>query len=690
MNPRHLLHVVGIILLSLSAALAVAGIVAAVYRGPDVLAFVLSTGITLATGMMLFRRTSLDRDLSIREGYAVVSLAWISIGVAGALPYLLAGVIRSPTAALFESVSGFTTTGATVFSDIESLPHGILFWRSLTQWIGGMGIIVLGVAILPFLGIGGMQLFRAEVPGPTTERLQPRITQTAKLLWLVYAGLTAGQVVLLAAGGIPLFDAVNHAFTTMSTGGFSTQNASIAAYDSGYLQYVFIVFMYLAGINFTLHFRAMTGRPRYHRDSEWKAYTLMVAAATVFVTLVLLEQAGTGGLERTIRDALFQTVSIATTTGYASADFDVWPAGGQFMLLLLMFVGGMAGSTAGGMKVIRVVAFFRQGLTALRRALHPRAVVLTRVSGKALRENDLLTILAFILFYLLLFVAGVFAMTVLGHDLVTSIGASAASIGNIGPGLGDVGATDNYGWMGPFSHLVLTFLMLVGRLEIFTVLLLFHPDLWRRRGARTVGAVEDARGPLPRAPDERAVPIKSRPVTRVTAAALVPASWRIPMRGPAALLSIAALLLSPTGAHAQSAEAEVRAVIDRMFEALRQQDTTTMRDTFHPDFRLAVTSFRDGQPVVRQVGADAFLTSLANAQERLDEQIADVEVRVHDNLATVWNRYNFYVGDRIDHCGVDAFILVRLPEGWKILQVADTQRSEGCAAFGQPQAGRMP
>ncbi len=480
MNPRHLIHVAGIILLALSFALAATTVVAAAYGERDFIPFLLSTIVSAGLGLFMFRRTSLERDLTIREGYAVVSLSWLAIGLAGALPYLFSGVISSPAAALFESVSGFTTTGATVFGDVESLPHGILFWRALTQWIGGMGIIVLGVAILPFLGIGGMQLFRAEVPGPTTERLAPRITQTAKLLWLVYAGLTGAQVLLLYLGDMPVFDAVIHSFTTLSTGGFSTQNASIAAYESKYIQYVIILFMYLAGINFTLHYRAMTGKPwRYFGDTEWKAYTAMVVAATVFVALVLFERGGTG-FEQTIRDSLFQVVSIATTTGYASTDYDLWPAGGQLMLLLLMFVGGMAGSTAGGMKVIRVVTFYRQGVSALRRALHPRAVILTRVSGKAIRENDLLNILAFILFFLLLFVAGVTAMAALGHDLITSIGASAATLGNIGPGLGDVGATDNYGWMGPSSHLVLVFLMLVGRLEIFTVLLLFHPDLWRR------------------------------------------------------------------------------------------------------------------------------------------------------------------------------------------------------------------
>ena len=482
MSIRHLVHVVGIILLALSAALATTALVSLAFDGEAFVAFLLSTAICLLLGGIGYRNTSLTRDLSIREGYAVVSLSWLAIGIVGAFPYLLSGAITSPVAALFESVSGFTTTGATVFTDIESLPEAILFWRSLSQWIGGMGIIVLGIAILPFLGVGGMQLFRAEVPGPTPERLQPRIAQTAKVLWYVYVGLTLVQTLLYLLAGLPLFDAVNHALTTLSTGGFSPRNASIAAYDSAFVQYITIAFMYLAGINFTLHYRALTGSPlRYLKDAEWKAYTFMLLGATAIVTLSMFG-GGTytaAGLERGLRDALFQVVSIATTTGFVTADYDRWPAAANLMLLMLMLTGGMAGSTAGGMKVIRVYAFVRQGVAGLRRALHPRAVILTRVGRLVIRDDDLLNILAFILLYLLMFVAGALVLALLGHDILTAVGASAASIGNIGPGLGDVGAVENYGWMDPLSQFVLVFLMLLGRLEIFTVLLLFHPGLWR-------------------------------------------------------------------------------------------------------------------------------------------------------------------------------------------------------------------
>jgi len=479
----HLVHVVGLLLLALAVALAATGLVALLYGDGDAWAFGVSAAVTAGAGGAAWRLTGLERDLSVREGYAVVSLAWLSIGIAGSMPFLLTGVIESPVAALFEAVSGFTTTGATVFGEIESLPHGILFWRNLTQWIGGMGIIVLGVAILPFLGVGGMQLFQAEVPGPTPERLTPRVAQTAKVLWYVYAGLTGVQVLLYLLGGLSPFDAVTHAFTTLSTGGFSPRNASLAAFESPYVHYVTILFMYLAGVSFTLHFRVLRRGPRaYLDDSDWWFFTrvILAGAAVLLVTALLRGDYAGQGLEPAFRDALFQTVSIATTTGFVTADYETWALGSQVLLVLLMFMGGMAGSTGGGMKSIRVHALAQHGFTELRKSLHPRAVLLTRIGRQALREDVLLRILAFVLLYLGLFVAGALALAFLGHDLATSIGASVATIGNIGPGIGEVGAVDNYGRLGAATHVLLIFLMLAGRLEIFTVLLLFHPDLWRK------------------------------------------------------------------------------------------------------------------------------------------------------------------------------------------------------------------
>lgn len=483
MKVRHLVHVVGLLLMALTVALLATAGVAAWYGDGDTGAFLVTALGTAVVGTTAWRLTDLGRDLTVKEGYAVVALAWLSIGAAGAVPFLLTGVVEAPIVALFEAVSGFTTTGATVFGDIESLPRGILFWRNLTQWIGGMGIIVLGIAVLPFLGVGGMQLFRAEVPGPTPERLQPRIAQTAKLLWYVYAGLTGAQVLLYLLGGVPLFDAVTHAFTTLSTGGFSPHGDSLAGF-SPYGQYVTILFMYLAGVSFALHYRALAAGFRPYRDHvEWRFFTgvILGAAALAFTGLWLQGSVAAQGIEASVREALFQTVAIATTTGYVTVDYETWVLGGQLLLVLLMFMGGMAGSTGGGMKAVRIQALWKHGLTELRRSLHPRAVMVTRLGGKVLSEEVLLRLMAFVLIYLALFAAGVLALAALGHDLATALGAAAATIGNIGPGIGRVGAVDHYGWMGPASHALLIFLMLVGRLEIFTVLLLFHPDTWRDR-----------------------------------------------------------------------------------------------------------------------------------------------------------------------------------------------------------------
>jgi trk system potassium uptake protein len=482
MRIRHLIHTISIVLLAFSAALGATTVVALWYREGDVLAFLASTLVTAALGLVGYKTTSLERELTIREGYAIVSLTWIVVGILGALPYVFSGVITDPVAALFESVSGFTTTGSTVLASIEGQPHGILFWRSLTQWLGGMGIVLLGIAILPVLGVGGMRLFAAEVPGPTHERLSPRIAQTAKLLWYVYASLTAALALLLLLGGMTPFDAINHALTTLPTGGFSPRDDSIAGFGP-FVQYTLVVFMYLAGVNFVLHFRALTGHPGvYGNHAEWRFYTLVLAGATAAVFAMLVAHGQYGSVEPAFRAALFQVVSLSTTTGYVSADYNLWPLGGQLLLVGLMFMGGMAGSTAGGMKVVRVYILLQQGLVEIRKSIHPRAVMVTRLGRKALDDNIVLNIIGFVLLFFMIFAAGVLALAALGLDLETAVGAGIAAMANIGPGLGAVGAVENFGWMGPATHLVLVFLMIVGRLEIFTVLLLFHPGLWA--GAR--------------------------------------------------------------------------------------------------------------------------------------------------------------------------------------------------------------
>lgn len=483
MRVRHVLNVVGLLLVLVALAMATAGFLAFLYGDGDALGIFAASMVTGALGVAAYFFTRFEDDISFREGYAIVTFSWLAVATAGALPYLFTGVLANPAQAFFESMSGFSTTGATVFSDIEALPHGILFWRSLTHWLGGMGIIVLIVAVLPYLGVGGMQLFRAEVPGPETERLRPRLSQTAKLLWFVYLGLTGVLAVLYTLGGMTLFDAVNHAFATLATGGFSTRNASIAAYPSAYIQYLTIAFMYLAGVNFALHLRAATGKWQYTRNAEWRFFTLLIGVATLLllaVNLVGIGPLNAAGVELTFRESLFQTVSIVTTTGFISADYESWAPGGVAIIVALMFSGGMVGSTGGGMKALRLLLLLEHVGIELKKHLHPRAILLARVGDKTVPEQVMSNVIGFVILYVLIVIVGSVVMAFLGMDVLTAFGAAAATVGNIGPGVGDVGAMDNYGWMGSIQLLVLSVLMLVGRLEIYTVLLLFHPETWRR------------------------------------------------------------------------------------------------------------------------------------------------------------------------------------------------------------------
>ncbi|MFV2006208.1 MAG: TrkH family potassium uptake protein [Longimicrobiales bacterium] len=485
MSLRHVAHIVGLLLVFVSVAMAGTGVVSWIYSDGVTGAFFLSALITLVVGLTAYGFTTVSHDITVREGYAIVTFAWTAMGLFGALPFLLSGTADSVAGAIFESISGFTTTGATIFADVEALPKGILFWRALSHWLGGMGIIVLVIAVLPFLGVGGMQLFRAEVPGPTPERLRPRMTQTAKLLWLVYVGLTGAQILLYMAGGMNAFNAVTQAFATLATGGFSTMNDSLAGFDSAYIEYVTILFMYFAGVNFTLHFYAFSGKPVFWRDTEWRFYSALILAAAVLLAttnLVTGAYAGvSGGIERAVREGLFQAVSITTTTGFVSADFQAWHPFAQVILFVLLFTGGMAGSTGGGVKIMRVLLLIKATAIQLKKHLHPRAILLARVGSRVVREDVLANIVGFVVLYVLLVMAGTLVMGFLGMDLLTALGATVATVGNIGPGLGNVGPTDNYGWMSGSALTVLSFLMIVGRLEIYTVLLLFHPGTWKAR-----------------------------------------------------------------------------------------------------------------------------------------------------------------------------------------------------------------
>lgn len=428
--------------------------------------------------LMLSTRGYDPRNIGKREGYIVVSFAWMVISLFGSFPFYISGYIPSFTDAIFETASGFSTTGATILTDIEALPKALLFWRSMTHWIGGMGIIVLSLAILPFLGIGGMQLFIAEVPGPTKDKLHPRIAETAKRLWGIYFILTLIQTSLLMFGGMDLFEGLCHAFGTMATGGFSTRNDSIASF-SPYIQYVIIVFMILAGTNFTLHYMAVSGAfASVTRNDEFRYYMAIIGIITLVVSVSLFLD-GMFGPEASFRHALFQTVSIVTTTGFITSDYLIWPDFAWFLIFLAMFTGGSAGSTGGGIKMIRHFLLVKNSFLEMKRLIHPQGVIPVRINGRPVSQGIIFNVLAFFLIYLLIFASGSLVMALLGLDFDTAIGATAACLGNIGPGIGKVGPVGNFAFIPDFGKWFLSFLMILGRLELFTVLILFSRAFWR-------------------------------------------------------------------------------------------------------------------------------------------------------------------------------------------------------------------
>ncbi len=481
MKIRLVLYVVGFLMVCVGLTMVLPAWCAWYYGESALEAILWSMAISIVGGVAIAAISHNNDDIRIREGFAIVTFGWIAAAAFGSLPFLLSGSIPSFTDAFFETLSGFTTTGASILTDIEAQPLSLLMWRSQTQWLGGMGIIVLSIAILPFLGVGGMQLFKAEVPGPTPDRLKPRISQTATLLWAVYLLLTALEVLLLHLGGMNLFDSVNHAFTTMATGGFSTKNLSVGHYQSAYIHYVIALFMFLAGVNFSLHYRCLTGRgpAAYFRDSEWRFYVGILAGATLVVFLVNWMH-GAGAGEQNFRDSVFQVVSITTTTGYATADFDTWAPLNRMMLLALMFVGGCAGSTGGGMKVIRLLLLLKHGKTELKKLLHPRAIVVVKLSRIRVRPEVMLNVLGFFSLYIALFLFFSFAMAGLGLDVLTASSSVAATLGNIGPGLAGVGPMENFSAIPAAGKWLLSLCMLLGRLEVFTVIVLFMPEVWRK------------------------------------------------------------------------------------------------------------------------------------------------------------------------------------------------------------------
>jgi trk system potassium uptake protein TrkH len=441
-----------------------------------------AAGVSFLVGgaTWLLTRKQQNKELRSKDGYLVVTLGWLLMSFFGSLPYVFSGAIPTYPDAFFEAISGYTTTGATILMDIEALPKDILFWRSLTQWIGGMGIIVLAVAILPILGIGGMQLFVAEAPGVTPDKLKPRIRDTAKRLWIIYIGLTLLETVLLMFGGMDLYDAINHGLTTMATGGFSPKNASIAFYDSAYLQYVMIIFMFLAGTSFSLTYFAYKGAFNKVWQNEEFRYYLFSVLIIILITTTGIYLVSDVGLERSFRDAAFQVVSVISTTGYITADYTAWAPLLTVVFFLLMFIGGSAGSTAGGVKIVRHVVLLKNSILEMKRQVHPSAIIPVRMNGKAVTQDITFNVLAFFIIYITIFAVGSVAMALIGVDFMTAIGAVATSLGNIGPGLGTVGPVNNFAGIPDAGKWLLSFLMLLGRLELFTVLILLTPYFWNR------------------------------------------------------------------------------------------------------------------------------------------------------------------------------------------------------------------
>lgn len=481
MNFKFILNILGFLLIIEGLFIALSSIVSLIYRENDFW-YLMSTGLIAGlTGIFLWLYTKkASKDVGKREGYIVVTSGWILFSFVGALPFYISREIPSFTDAFFETMSGFTTTGSSILNDIEAMPHGLLFWRSLTQWLGGMGFIVLSLAILPVLGIGGMQLFVAEVPGIKPDKLHPRIRETARRLWGIYFILTITETILLCFGGMSLFDAINHAFTTMATGGYSTKQASIAYWDSPYIHYVIAFFMIIAGTNFTISYLAFNRKfDKIWKDEEFRFYigTILFFTFLIAVTLYVTQNYG---IEKSFRDAFFQVASIITTTGFVTADYLLWGPLIIASLFVLMFFGGSAGSTGGGIKSVRILLVLKNSIGELKRLVHPNAIIPVRFNKQTISEQIMSNILAFIVIYILIFVMGTLIMTGLGLDLESAMGATITSLGNIGPGLGTVGPATNFYTVPDVGKWVLSFLMLLGRLELFTVIIILSPAFWKK------------------------------------------------------------------------------------------------------------------------------------------------------------------------------------------------------------------
>ena len=483
MNSRGVFHLISYLTFVIGLAMVICSGVSRIFNESldYTKSFLISGIITLAFAFLLGVLTKGNINLTRRDGFGVVTFGWIVITLFGSLPYLLSGVINQPISALFETMSGFTTTGASVLSNLEYQPKSILFWRSLTQWLGGMGVLVLCVAILPFLGVGGMQIFRAEMPGPSKDRLTPRITTTAKLLWGVYLALTLVQVLaLFYIGNMNWFDSICHTFSTIATGGFSTKTSSIGSFNSTSVDVIIIIFMFLSGINFALHYHALRGKPfTYFKDSEFRFYGILLLVVIIIVFFSIFN-AGVGSVSTCLLKGTFTTVALITGTGFSSINYDEWPNAIRILLVGMMFFGGCAGSTTGGMKIIRINIMVKKMVREIRVFMRPSAVIHTKLDKKPVESSIVAQISTFFAIFVLIFAVGSFIMSFFTPDLETAVSSVVATLGGVGPGLSHVGPMENYAEIPLTGQAFLTFLMLLGRLELYTVLVLLLPSFWKK------------------------------------------------------------------------------------------------------------------------------------------------------------------------------------------------------------------
>lgn len=495
LNYKIITYIMGLLLVFNGGFMSISAVVSALYSEDAAIDLLFASLVAIVVGAAsMYLTRGHIKELGKKEGYLIVTLGWLIMAFAGTMPYMFTGAITNYTDAFFETMSGFTTTGASIMNDIEIMPKGVLFWRSTTHWIGGMGIIVLAVAILPLLGIGGMQLFAAEAPGPSADKLHPRITDTAKRLWLIYVGYTGIETVLLKIAGMDWFDAVNHAMSTLSTGGFSTKNASVAYWnDNPWIQWIITVFMFIAGMNFVLSYFGFKGKFRkIFADTEFRWYASFVLGFSAIAAVLIYFQADVsvssidhpmvwGEGESAVRHAIFQVLAVVTTTGFVTADYTMWTPFLTIMFFGLFFLGGSAGSTSGGIKIMRHIILIRNGVLEFKRTMHPNAILPVRYNNRALPNNIVFNVLGFFILYMLAFIIGSVGLAALGLDFESAIGGALSSLGNVGPAFGDLSPVKNFAGLPALGKWWCAFLMLIGRLELFTVLILLTPFFWRNR-----------------------------------------------------------------------------------------------------------------------------------------------------------------------------------------------------------------